>query len=208
MVVVALRYVDQHRRHNGDKSHREEHHTDHAVANSQRGMEHAPKAAIDCGAWLSDRAQQHAELAQVSGSSIRVTCDHPAWVQVDPHALGRVIDNLLGNALRYAPGAVDLVAEASAETVRIGVLDRGPGIPPAQRAAVWQPFHRLEPSRNAHTGGWGLGLSIVRQLARAHGWQVDLHSRDGGGLAAWVTVPRAATGPHSPASTPPARAAG
>jgi len=117
-----------------------------------------------------------------------------------PGMLTRVIDNLLGNALRYAPGPIELVGQALPPLpfgepggVCIGVLDRGPGIPPDQMEAVLRPFHRLEGSRSQATGGFGLGLAIVQQLAHANGWVVRLQARDGGGLAAWVELPSAAS---------------
>ena len=72
--------------------------------------------------------------------------------------------------------------------VRIGVLDRGPSIPPDQLEAVFRPFHRVEGSRSPVTGGFGLGLAVVRQLAKANGWRVSLARRDGGGLEAWVAL--------------------
>ena len=73
-------------------------------------------------------------------------------------------------------------------TRRIGVLDRGPGIPVAEQDAVFRPFYRLEASRNVGTGGSGLGLAIVRQLAAAQGWDVSLDARPGGGLAVWLQI--------------------
>jgi two-component system osmolarity sensor histidine kinase EnvZ len=72
---------------------------------------------------------------------------------------------------------------------RVGVLDRGPGIPADQLDAVMRPFHRLEGSRSQATGGVGLGLAIVQQLAHANGWVVRLQAREGGGLAAWLELP-------------------
>ena len=106
-----------------------------------------------------------------------------------PHALRRVLGNLLANAQRYGGGQpVELHAQLEQGGVRIGVLDRGPGIPPEQLDAVFRPFHRVEPSRNPGTGGAGLGLAIVRQLAQANGWTVTLENRPSGGLAAWVLV--------------------
>jgi two-component system, OmpR family, osmolarity sensor histidine kinase EnvZ len=66
---------------------------------------------------------------------------------------------------------------------------RGPGIPEDQREAVFRPFHRLDASRSAQTGGSGLGLAIVRQLAKANGWSVTMHTRDGGGTEARVVLP-------------------
>ncbi|MOA12354.1 Sensor protein RstB [compost metagenome] len=67
--------------------------------------------------------------------------------------------------------------------VSIFVLDRGPGIPEHERAAVLQPFYRLESSRNRDTGGTGLGLAIAQQLAEVVGGTLTLSAREGGGLA-------------------------
>jgi two-component system osmolarity sensor histidine kinase EnvZ len=107
-------------------------------------------------------------------------------------ALRRLLANLLSNAQRYGGrGTVELVAQRESKGIRIGVLDRGPGIPPDQLEAVFRPFHRVEASRSPGTGGAGLGLAIVRQLAQANGWRVELENRVGGGLAAWAIVPDA-----------------
>jgi signal transduction histidine kinase len=70
----------------------------------------------------------------------------------------------------------------------ISVLDRGPGIPDGSLEAVFEPFHRLETSRNRHTGGTGLGLAIARQLALAMDATLTLHNRAGGGLEARLTL--------------------
>jgi two-component system osmolarity sensor histidine kinase EnvZ len=106
-------------------------------------------------------------------------------------ALQRAIGNLLQNAHRYAPGGVDLVVDMTVGRCRIGVLDRGPGIAPDQLEAVFEPFFRLDASRSPVTGGSGLGLTIVRELARVNGWKVTLQAREGGGLQAWIELPLA-----------------
>jgi signal transduction histidine kinase len=69
------------------------------------------------------------------------------------------------------------------------VLDRGPGIPPESLQAVFEPFVRLESSRNRETGGTGLGLAIARQLATAMGGALTLQQREGGGLEARLVLP-------------------
>ena len=79
------------------------------------------------------------------------------------------------------------VDKRSASTLRL--LDRGPGIPPEQIESMFQPFHRLDTSRSPATGGAGLGLAIVRELAHANGWTATLEARPGGGLAAWLNLP-------------------
>ena len=117
-----------------------------------------------------------AEHVQIEAADI--TLDVPAG------ALRRILANLLENALRYGGGGpVTLQAETGNGVCRIGVLDRGPGIPVAEQDAVFRPFYRLEASRNVGTGSSGLGLAIVRQLAAAQGWEVSLQDRSGGGLA-------------------------
>jgi two-component system osmolarity sensor histidine kinase EnvZ len=104
-------------------------------------------------------------------------------------ALRRCIGNLLGNALRYGgEREIQVVRRRIHNTTFIGVRDRGPGIPPQLREAVFRPFYRIESSRNRTTGGNGLGLAITRQLAETHGWQVALKSRIGGGNSIWMLI--------------------
>ncbi|RZL01704.1 MAG: HAMP domain-containing protein [Rubrivivax sp.] len=106
-----------------------------------------------------------------------------------PHALRRILGNLIDNALKFGgDAAVQLAANEHALT--IAVLDRGPGIPADQLEAVTQPFYRVESSRNRDTGGTGLGLAIAQQLAVAIGARLSLHHREGGGLEARLTLPR------------------
>lgn len=130
-------------------------------------------------------------LYELAGSDGRVAVSSPELrVQVPPLALRRAVGNLIDNARRYGgEAAIELVAEAWAGEVRIGVLDRGPGIPEDQLAAVFEPFHRVDAARNPAIGGAGLGLAIVRQLAEANRWRTELRPRAGGGLEAWLVLP-------------------
>jgi signal transduction histidine kinase len=105
-----------------------------------------------------------------------------------PVALKRALSNLVGNAIAYG-GAARLALEAAPGQVTLRVEDDGPGIPPAELEAVFQPFRRLEASRNRETGGTGLGLTIARSILRAHGGEVRLANRPGGGLTALATLP-------------------
>jgi two-component system, OmpR family, osmolarity sensor histidine kinase EnvZ len=97
-------------------------------------------------------------------------------------SLLRILRNLLENALRYGnalPVTIQLGLYHGAPLITI--LDRGPGIPQQELDNVFQPFYRLEQSRNLQTGGSGLGLAIVQQLTLAFGWEVSMHPRAGGG---------------------------
>ncbi|MDI1243896.1 MAG: HAMP domain-containing sensor histidine kinase, partial [Rhodoferax sp.] len=163
-----------------------------------RGLKREAAQDLELCVWLRARAEVQQAAADAAHAKVTVQCADALRVYAPPGMLTRVIDNLLGNALRYAPGPIALVAQLVQPTapggpasVRVGVLDRGPGIPSDQIEAVFRPFHRLEGSRNPATGGFGLGLAIVQQLAHANGWVVRLEGREGGGLAAWVELPLA-----------------
>jgi len=150
-----------------------------------RGLGREAPNEIDVGELLG----QLAESAREAGTSVTVVAQS-CRVTVAPMALRRLLGNLLSNAQRHGgAGTVELLAQCDLGSVRIGVLDRGPGIPPDQIEAVFRPFHRVDASRSPGTGGSGLGLAIVRQLAQANGWTVSLENRPDGGLAAWVTLP-------------------
>jgi len=104
-------------------------------------------------------------------------------------ALKRGITNLIENACKYGKRAHVSIHD-SLERLEIVVADEGPGIPDAERTKVFEPFYRMESSRNRDTGGTGLGLSLARNIARAHGGDLVVRNRDGGGLEAWLTLPR------------------
>lgn len=136
-------------------------------------------------------------LAELAGNDGDVVIRCPsAGLRVRPTALRRAIGNLLDNARRHAGGEpIELVAEPVGDRVRIGVLDRGSGIPEDRLGVVFEPFVRLDSARSPAKGGAGLGLAIVRQLAEANGWTVELRARPGGGLEAWLTLPVVDSGP-------------
>jgi len=161
-----------------------------------RGLQPEAQQELDLRTWLDERVATHQAAAEAAKAQLSVVCESGLHAWAAPGMLARIVDNLLGNALRYAPGPIELRAEtvplageASTPRLRIGVLDRGPGIPQDQLAAVFRPFHRLETARSPDAGGFGLGLAIVQQLARSNGWVVELQGREGGGLAAWLALP-------------------
>jgi two-component system osmolarity sensor histidine kinase EnvZ len=108
---------------------------------------------------------------------------------VRPNALRRCLANLIANARRYGRH-VWLSSMALEDGVDILIDDDGPGIPAAERDRVFQPFIRLDTSRNPSTGGIGLGLTIARDVARSHGGDVRLETSPHGGLRARVHLPR------------------
>jgi signal transduction histidine kinase len=124
-------------------------------------------------------------------SAERLTYAGPAHqtVRVRPVALKRALGNLVSNALSYGGAAQVKMVPPLDGTVAVTIEDDGPGIPAHEIDRVFEPFHRLEQSRNRETGGVGLGLPIARNMLRAHGGDVVLRNRPEGGLRAIVTLP-------------------
>lgn len=104
-----------------------------------------------------------------------------------PKALKRALTNLIDNALKYG-GQAHMVLATGPSGVEVLVQDKGPGLPEDELQKVFEPFYRVEHSRNRDTGGAGLGLAIVRQIARSHGGDVDLSNRAEGGLQARLSM--------------------
>ena len=115
----------------------------------------------------------------------------PAVVNGDAHRLRQVADNLLTNAVRHTPpgGPVEVRVRVEYGAVVVEVADRGPGIPLAEQAHIFEPFHRADPSRARQTGGVGLGLAIVAAIVRAHGGVVGVDSDGEHGSTFWVRIP-------------------
>ena len=95
--------------------------------------------------------------------------DDGVMVNLAPNAFSRVLSNLVGNAIKYASRV-----RVSLHESEVLISDDGPGIRESERGRVFQPFYRLEASRNVGTGGSGLGLAVVQQLSAAHGWKIDI----------------------------------
>jgi len=122
------------------------------------------------------------------GDPVVLIAGDPVVVDGDTQALKALISNLVGNAVAYG-GNAEVEIGSDDHEAWIIVCDRGPGIPPETLERVFQPFFRLEQSRNRATGGVGLGLASARAVARAHGGDIVLANRSGGGLVARVTLP-------------------
>jgi two-component system OmpR family sensor kinase len=127
------------------------------------------------------------EMAE-TGYSTEVASGEKVVLEGDPMALRRLFSNLLENAVKFGGRARTRVFR-DASNAFVEIDDDGPGIPPSDREKVFEPFYRREPSRSRQTGGIGLGLAVVRSIARGHGGDVDLVNRVGGGLTARVQLP-------------------
>ena len=131
-------------------------------------------------------------VAEMSEVGAPVTLEPGADLQIDADALGlrRLLANLIANAVRYGTEArVRVELDPDATHAVIDVEDNGPGLPSAELERMFEPFVRIETSRNRDTGGAGLGLPVVRTVARAHGGDAQLMNRPEGGLRARVILP-------------------
>jgi signal transduction histidine kinase len=106
-----------------------------------------------------------------------------------PLSIKRALGNLLANGLAYGEHVFVFVTRAEDGGLWVDVCDDGPGIPIDQRDRVFEPFFRLEASRNKETGGIGLGLAIARTAIRAHGGEIYLEDSKFGGLRARIYLP-------------------
>ena len=123
-----------------------------------------------------------------TGSDTQVERGDKVILEGDPVALRRLFSNLLENAVKFGTRARARVYRDGASAI-VEIEDDGPGIPAEDAERVFEPFYRREPSRSRQTGGIGLGLAVVRSVARGHGGDVVMRNREGGGLTARVELP-------------------
>jgi signal transduction histidine kinase len=153
---------------------------DATLAFARKDATREPTETVDLAVLVSEVVRSRQEL----GHTVEWPGAPPLPYACRPLALRRAIGNLIDNALRYAGSATVMVAGTA-----IVVRDDGPGIPEDRMDYVFEPFARLDESRNTATGGTGLGLAIARSIARNHGGDVRLSNRQPHGLEAILTLP-------------------
>lgn len=144
-----------------------------------------PRHATDIAALV----QSIVDNMHDAGLSVTMESATPIVTTCRPHALGRALSNLIDNAIKYG-NAAHVAIGATAQAIDITVDDEGPGIPEPELKLVFEPFYRVEQSRNSETGGVGLGLAIALATVQAHEGELNLKNRAGGGLRATVRLPR------------------
>ncbi|SCA58202.1 putative two-component sensor histidine kinase [Candidatus Terasakiella magnetica] len=122
------------------------------------------------------------------GVAVDYHCEGKIFLQVRPNAFRRCVTNLVENAARYGEHLSVRLGQRH-EMIEVTVDDDGPGIPAEKYEEVFKPFFRLDKSRNIQTGGVGLGLSIVRDVVRTHGGDIQLSTSPQGGLRARLRFP-------------------
>jgi signal transduction histidine kinase len=147
--------------------------------------EDVSNAACDLRTELAALAQERQERGEEIGIA---PMEGPMLVHASHVSFQRMMANLLDNAIRYGGGRATILLRSERGLVHILVEDDGPGVPEDSLDRLLEPFERLETSRARHTGGVGLGLSIVQALARRYGGTLALENRNGGGFRAILTL--------------------
>jgi signal transduction histidine kinase len=165
------------------------------MAHSQRGLDH--REPVDLGAIVDQVVNSRAPSAAARGLKVDVALD-VATVPGDARLTYRLVSNLLDNAIHYNidRGRVEVKLLARATEATLTVTNTGPLVPQDQVSRLLEPFQRAAPDRTASPDGLGLGLSIVADIADAHGAALEVLSRPDGGLTVTVGFPA------WPASTP------
>ena len=132
---------------------------------------------------LSFQAENSACKLNFSHAAGEVSCS------TDQPLLYSALENVLSNALRYAPGEVDVSLAREAESYLITVADHGPGVPEALLEQIFEPFVRVDASRASKNGGVGLGLAIARKAIKALGGSIEARNRPDGGLQVYIRIP-------------------
>jgi signal transduction histidine kinase len=157
----------------------------HEALSLFRGLDDGePVSPVDIDALVSQIAEEFTGM----GASVTVTGHALKAFVGKSQALKRCLTNLVANAIKFG-GRADIQVEDGPELL-VRVRDAGPGLPPEELERVFEPFYRLESSRNRDSGGTGLGLSIARDIAQAHGGTLTLANVPAGGLEATLSLPR------------------
>jgi two-component system, OmpR family, sensor kinase ParS len=155
-------------------------------------------AAIDVSPWLEELIREAHDVARSSGREVAVVpCVNAEIVEGDYRYLSRAVANLLRNAVRYAGSRIEISVTQADGWYVLTVDDDGPGIPLQERERLFEPFSRLDTSRDRASGGFGIGLAIVKQIARWHGGEVSIGDADIGGARlrlSWKSTSKGAVG--------------
>ncbi len=157
-----------------------------AFVRGERARE--PRTLIDLGKLAMDCARE----AEETGADVECRTDADVWIEAEAVNLRRALTNLIDNAVKFGERARVSVKAREGWAV-FEVEDDGPGLPPGTQDRLFEPFIRLEPSRNRMTGGAGLGLAVAQTVAQVHGGRVELSNLSSRGLLARMCLPSAAS---------------
>jgi signal transduction histidine kinase len=159
------------------------------VSAAEAGALALRRERVDMRSLVNRAADLYREVAEQKNIRLAVELPGPAELEGDPVRISQALSNLVDNALKYTPdgGRVTIAAEKEAGAVTVTVSDTGPGVPAEEREAIWRRLYRGDASRSQR--GLGLGLTLVRAVAEAHGGSATVGDAPGGGARFQLRVP-------------------
>lgn len=166
-------------------------------ARLERGAHRLNPERLDVRELCTRTVESMAPALEQDGFSVAVMLpEEPVMITADQDALSQILVNLLSNAQKYGKrpdsaesGEISLTLSATPDQVLLSVADRGPGVPAGQEEKIFRQFHRADDAMTSGASGSGLGLTISRGLARAHGGNLTCSARDGGGAVFRLALP-------------------
>jgi signal transduction histidine kinase len=173
------------------------------LAQLKHGVQFPMHQQFDLAAEVASVCQDAEFEANVAGRDLRLECDVPCPMTGCAELLRGALDNVVRNAIRFAPEATEVevrLTQLRPGLARLVVADRGPGVPPAQIAMLFDPFFRVMPAGTLpeHRTGSGLGLAIAFEAVKKHGGDISAANRDGGGLMVTMDIPNGSDSPPAP----------
>lgn len=156
-------------------------------ASLEHGATVIKRENIQAANWLDSVVGSVALEAEAAGVQLLIGDCRLDTVRIEPRFMARAVINLLRNAIRYAEQRVEVTLVRSGDYYEVRVNDDGPGVPVEGREKIFEPFSRLDASRDRRTGGFGLGLALVRRVSQSHGGQVEVGESVWGGASFRMT---------------------
>ncbi|MFJ2362742.1 ATP-binding protein [Pseudomonas sp. NPDC087697] len=156
-------------------------------ASLERGATVISLESIQAHSWLDSVVGSVALEAEAAGVQLLIRSCQVDYVRIEPRFMARALINLLRNAIRYAERRVEVSLTLGEDGYEVLVNDDGPGVPLDGREKIFEPFSRLDSSRDRRTGGFGLGLALVRRVSQSHGGKVEVSDSPWGGASFRMT---------------------
>ncbi len=156
-------------------------------ASLERGATQVTREKIEAHSWLDSVIGSVALEAEAASIQLSLRTCEVDFIQIEPRFMARAVINLLRNAIRYAERRVEVSLVKFGSGYEVRVCDDGPGVPEEGRSKIFQPFMRLDASRDRRTGGFGLGLALVQRVSQWHGGQVQVLDSEWGGASFRMT---------------------
>lgn len=156
-------------------------------ASLEPGATQVTREHIEAHSWLDSVIGSVALEAEAQGVQLSLRTCEVDVIQIEPRFMARAVINLLRNAIRYADRRVEVSLVKFGSGYEVRVDDDGPGVPLEGRTKIFEPFLRLDASRDRRTGGFGLGLALVKRVSQWHGGQVQVQDSEWGGASFRMT---------------------